>query len=137
MADNLTNAERSRLMARVRTKDTGPEMVVRRFLHVRGFRYRLHDRNLPGRPDLVFPGRKIAVFVHGCFWHRHPGCSLSYTPKTRVDFWKAKFAQNIERDRRVTEELQLMGFRVLVVWECMTRRADLSWLTGALETPDP
>jgi DNA mismatch endonuclease (patch repair protein) len=120
-------------MAGVRSKDTGPEMVVRRFLHRRGYRYRLHDKKLPGRPDLVFPSRKVVVFVHGCFWHRHTGCSLYYTPGTRVDFWSAKFAQKVERDRRITEELQRMGFRVLVVWECMTRRGELSWLPEALE----
>lgn len=112
-------------------------MVVRRYLHGLGYRYRLHDKKLPGRPDLVLPGKKVAVFVHGCYWHRHAGCPLAYTPKSRVGFWTNKFEQNVERDRRVSEELRDLGFRVIIVWECMTRSKDLSWLPTAIERADP
>jgi len=105
-------------MARVRQKDTHPELQVRRVLHGLGYRYRLHDRGLPGSPDIVFRSRKKVVFVHGCFWHRHEGCRRSTTPKTRADFWIGKFAANLARDRRQELELISMGWRSFVVWEC-------------------
>jgi len=112
---------RSQVMARVRSSDTGPERRVRAALWAEGLRYRLNDKKLPGRPDLVFPSRRIVVFVHGCFWHRHPGCPSTRTPRTRVDFWEAKFAENTARDARVEAELRALGRRVIVVWECETR----------------
>jgi DNA mismatch endonuclease (patch repair protein) len=107
-------------MAKVRGKDTRPELVVRRLAHALGFRFRLHRRDLPGSPDLVFPRLQKAVFVHGCFWHRHSGCSKASTPKTRVGFWKSKFAANVQRDARATVALEEMGWDVCVVWECET-----------------
>lgn len=113
-------SKRSALMARVRQKDTGPELVVRRCLHRLGFRFRLHRRDLPGTPDIVFPGRKKAIFVHGCFWHRHEGCKKATTPKTRVAFWTEKFEANKERDRRKLLQLDARGWDCLVVWECET-----------------
>lgn len=109
---------RSALMARIGPKNSKPEMVVRRLLHALGYRYRLHAKDLPGRPDVVFRSRKKAIFVHGCFWHRHPGCAKSTTPKTRAEFWNSKFTANIERDLRVQEELEVMGWKFLVIWEC-------------------
>ena len=124
------SAERRALMARVRQKDTEPEMIVRRLLYGLGYRYRLHRRNLPGTPDICFPGRKKAVFVHGCFWHRHPGCRRASTPKTRTSFWGEKFAQNVARDRRKLAELRRLGWETVVVWECQT--ADQSGIIGLL-----
>ena len=113
-------------MARVRGRDTKPEMVVRGTLHAMGLRFRLFRRDLPGRPDIVLPKYRLAIFVHGCFWHRHEGCSLSSTPKTRVDFWTEKFATNVARDARNAAELRALGFRVGVIWECETRRPDIA-----------
>lgn len=108
-------------MSRVRSKDTSPEMRVRRAAHALGLRFRLHRRDLPGKPDLVFPRHRAALFVHGCFWHRHPGCAKASMPKSRPDFWQAKFERNIERDRRVETELEALGWRVFVIWECETK----------------
>lgn len=120
MADVLTPEQRQLNMSRIRGKDTKPEMLIRRGLHAQGLRYRLHDRSLPGRPDLVLPKYHTAVFIHGCFWHAH-GCVLSKLPATRKDFWQAKLAANSLRDRRAIEELQADGWRVLVIWECALR----------------
>ena len=108
-------------MARVGAKDTKPEMIVRRMAHALGYRFRLHRKDLPGRPDLVFPSRRMVIFVHGCFWHRHPGCRLASMPKTRSSFWRAKFDANIHRDSIAIEMLRRAGWKVLVVWECETR----------------
>jgi DNA mismatch endonuclease (patch repair protein) len=121
MADHLSPEQRSLNMARIGSRDTAPEMTVRKLLHSRGFRYRLHDAKLPGKPDVVFPGRRKAVFVHGCYWHRHRGCRYAFTPVTRPDFWLRKFAANVERDARVIGELRCRGWQVLVVWSCETR----------------
>lgn len=119
--DKLEPAARSALMGRIRGTDTAPEMAVRRAAHRLGYRFRLHRRSLPGRPDLVFPARKAVIFVHGCFWHRHEGCAKASTPKTRTDFWSGKFARNVERDREAQDRLEEAGWRVLVVWECGIR----------------
>ena len=125
-------AERRALMARVRREHTEPELVVRRLLYRLGYRYRLHRRDLPGTPDVCFPGRKKAVFVHGCFWHRHPGCRRASTPKTRTAFWSEKFAQNVARDRRKLAELRRLGWYTLVVWECETENpAELAGMLSA------
>ena len=118
--DRLAANERSELMSRVRAKNTRPEIAVRRLLHALGFRFRLHRSDLPGHPDIVLPRRRKVVFVHGCFWHRHPRCRKASTPQTRCDFWALKFKQNIERDKRQKRELKRMGWGVLVVWECET-----------------
>ncbi len=111
---------RSRLMARVRSRDTSPELRVRRIFYRLGLRYRLHCKGLPGRPDLAFESRRLVVFVHGCFWHRHPGCKATRTPKSHLEFWKGKFDENVERDKRVKEKLLLEGWSVLTIWECET-----------------
>jgi DNA mismatch endonuclease (patch repair protein) len=108
-------------MARVRSRDTKPEMRVRGALHAAGLRYRLHDGRLPGSPDLVFPSRRLALFVHGCFWHRHVNCVATRLPKTRLEFWEPKLAANVLRDRRQVEELEAAGWTVLVIWECETK----------------
>lgn len=111
-------------MSRVRGKNTSPEMRVRRAAHALGLRFRLHRKDLPGKPDLVFPKHRLAIFVHGCFWHRHEGCSKASMPKTRLEFWQAKFDANVERDARVTRCLVEKEWRVAVIWECQTREPD-------------
>jgi DNA mismatch endonuclease (patch repair protein) len=108
-------------MRKVRGKDTTPEMKVRSALHRAGYRFRLHRRDLPGRPDIVLPGRRAVVFVHGCFWHRHPGCRAASSPSTRREFWQDKFERNVDRDRRNVEALAADGWSVHVVWECETK----------------
>jgi len=122
MADRLTKAERSALMARIRGTDTAPERLVRSALHRAGFRFRLHGAALPGRPDVVLPRHRVVVFVHGCFWHRH-GCRLATTPATRVRFWRQKFERNVARDARNARALRRLGWRVLTIWECRLRTA--------------
>ena len=107
-------------MGRVRGKDSKPEMAVRRMVHALGYRFRLHARYLPGTPDLAFPGKRKVIFVHGCFWHRHPKCIRTTTPKTRAAFWADKFKQNIARDAARERELKTLGWKVLVIWECET-----------------
>jgi DNA mismatch endonuclease (patch repair protein) len=111
-------------MARIRSSNTQPELAVRRLLHSMGFRFRLHRQNLPGRPDLVLPRHRLAIFVHGCFWHQHPRCKLASHPKTRQDYWNPKLAGNVERDRRNAAQLLASGWRVEVVWECDARIPD-------------
>lgn len=118
MADFLSPEQRSERMSRIRSKDTVPELALRRELHRQGLRYRLDNSHLPGKPDLVFPRHRAVVFVHGCFWHRHVGCKVASMPKSNTDFWKAKFERNMERDSRVAKALAAMGWRVFVAWEC-------------------
>jgi len=108
-------------MSGIGGKNTKPELLVRKALFAAGFRFRLHRKDLPGRPDVVLPGRRVVVFVHGCFWHAHQGCRYAKIPATRREFWEAKLAANVERDRRTREALLSAGWRVLVVWECATR----------------
>ncbi|HEV2517822.1 MAG TPA: very short patch repair endonuclease [Devosia sp.] len=122
MVDRLTPAARSALMGKVRGKNSGPELSVRRLLHRLGFRYRLHRRDLPGTPDIVFPSRRRAIFVHGCFWHRHEQCKKASLPKSNVPFWTEKFEVNVQRDRRNVAELRALGWAVLIVWQCETER---------------
>jgi DNA mismatch endonuclease, patch repair protein len=120
MVDVLTPEQRSFNMSRIRGRDTKPELTLRRGLHALGFRFLLHRRDLPGCPDLVFPGRRAAIFVHGCFWHGH-ACPMCRLPATRTAFWQAKICGNRERDRRAASALAVAGWRVLVVWECALR----------------
>ena len=123
MVDRLTPERRSWLMSRVKGKNTTPELRVRRAAHALGLRFRLHRSDLPGTPDLVFPKWHIAVFVHGCFWHRHKGCTKASTPKSRSDYWTKKFQQNTQRDRRNSRHLRRAGWSVLTIWECETKQA--------------
>lgn len=128
-------------MAGIKGKNTRPEMLVRRCLARAGLRYRLHRRDLPGSPDIVLPGAKAAIFVHGCFWHVHQGCRYAATPATRPEFWKAKLEGNMERDEGAVARLAMLGWRVLVIWECATRSTEdldlcahvLRWIKGDLD----
>jgi DNA mismatch endonuclease (patch repair protein) len=128
MTDIVDRATRSRMMSGIRGKDTSPEILVRKFLHRAGLRFRLHVRNLPGRPDIVLPRYRTIVLVNGCFWHRHEGCRYSYMPKSRIAFWKQKFLKNVERDERNQQSLREAGWRVYVVWECETMTNNLAQL---------
>ena len=123
--DIVDPARRSRMMASIRSKDTRPEMTVRRAAHALGYRFRIHRAGLPGRPDLVFPGRRMVIFVHGCYWHRHEGCPYATTPKSNVGFWLEKFERNVARDRKVMAELVELGWNPLVIWECETHDAEV------------
>ncbi|WP_040382308.1 DNA mismatch endonuclease Vsr [Dethiosulfovibrio peptidovorans] len=122
MTDTVSTKKRKVIMSRVRGKDTKPEMAVRRWLHAHGFRFRLHRRDLPGSPDIVLPKYRTVIFVNGCFWHRHRGCPRTTTPKTHKDFWEKKFQANISRDIANEDRLRCLGWRVLIVWECRTKR---------------
>jgi DNA mismatch endonuclease (patch repair protein) len=124
MTDRITKERRSALMASVRTKDTAPELVVRRAIFSRGFRFRLHRRDLPGVPDIVLPGKRVAIFVNGCFWHQHRGCVIAKAPSSNAAFWQEKFRKNRQRDHLATLALREEGWRVLTIWECATRNSD-------------
>jgi DNA mismatch endonuclease, patch repair protein len=135
--ENLTSDQipvspiRSRNMAAIKGRDTGPELTVRKILHRLGYRFRLHRRDLPGTPDIVLPKYQTVIFVHGCFWHRHPGCRFTTYPKTRREFWDKKFSQNLARDKRTEIELTNATWHVLVIWECQTK--DTSSLEARLK----
>ena len=118
MIDRISEERRSWNMSRIRSKNTSPELRLRSLLHGAGFRFRLHDPKLPGRPDIVLKKYRTVIFVHGCFWHRHPGCSNATTPGTRTEFWQAKFEGTVERDKRKAEELRALSWRVIIIWEC-------------------
>jgi DNA mismatch endonuclease (patch repair protein) len=118
--DVVSPAHRSMMMRRIRGKGTKPELVVRKAAHKLGYRFRLHKTELPGTPDLVFSSRNVAVFVHGCFWHRHQDCRYCYNPKSNIEFWKEKFKNNVARDERAKRELERLGWRVAIIWECET-----------------
>lgn len=119
--DRLSKQQRSWNMSRIKGQNTLPELLVRSLLHRAGLRFRLHRHDLPGKPDIVMPRHRIVVFVHGCFWHRHPGCRLATTPKSRPEFWQLKFRENVRRDRRAIAKLSTLGWRVIIIWECETR----------------
>jgi DNA mismatch endonuclease (patch repair protein) len=118
MVDTITSERRSWNMSRIRARDTGPELRLRSLLHRAGFRFRLHAKKLPGRPDIVLPKYRTAIFVHGCFWHRHSGCRNATTPSTRAEFWQDKFDSNVRRDARNRADLEAVGWTVMTVWEC-------------------
>ena len=124
MVDTRTKEQRRRIMQAVRNKDTRPEWTIRRLLYDLGYRYRLHRRDLPGKPDLVFPGRKKAVFVHGCFWHAH-GCRYGHPPKSRLDYWLPKLEQNKKRDAVKRAQLEALNWQVLTVWQCEIKNLDV------------
>ena len=123
MADTVTSERRSEIMSGIRSKGMKPEMTVRRLLHAMGYRFRLHRRDLPGKPDLVFPGRRKVIFVHGCFWHQHgdPGCKIARRPKSNLEYWLPKLDRNASRDAEHQASLRDRGWDVLVIWECEVR----------------
>jgi DNA mismatch endonuclease, patch repair protein len=141
LTDIVDSKTRSRMMAGIGGKDTKPELVLRRALHARGFRYRLHEKRLPGRPDMVLTKFRAVIFVHGCFWHRHEGCRYTTTPATRAEFWEKKFLNNVKRDMRNQAALIEMGWRVSVVWECAlkneTKARVLASVANWLNTDTP
>ncbi|MGH2506017.1 MAG: very short patch repair endonuclease [Ktedonobacteraceae bacterium] len=118
MTDIVDKETRSRMMSGIRGKDTKPEVAVRSYLHKKGFRFRLHRKDLPGKPDIILPKYKIVIFVHGCFWHRHKNCEYAYMPKSNLLFWNKKFSENVARDKRSIKALKHAGWDVLVLWEC-------------------
>jgi DNA mismatch endonuclease (patch repair protein) len=124
MIDHVSKSKRTEIMRAVASKDTKPERIVRSAAHRLGLRFRLHKKELPGKPDLVFPKWKIAAFVHGCFWHRHSRCKKTTTPKTNTAFWKEKFRKNVVRDKKNIEELERLGWRVIVIWQCQLKDID-------------
>jgi DNA mismatch endonuclease, patch repair protein len=126
-------------MAAVSNKDTRPEILVRRALHRLGYRFRLHRGDLPGTPDIVLPKYKLCIFVHGCFWHRHPGCKRASMPSTNVEFWERKFEKNVNRDAATADRLTKMGWRVKVIWTCQTSRSEdlMKALNGCLSGTKP
>ncbi len=136
--DTLTKAERSERMARIRSKNTGPEIRVRQLVHSLGYRFRLHRNDLPGRPDLVFPSRRMVIFVHGCFWHAHGRCKTANQPKTHRAYWSDKFTRNKARDRANRQKLRRQGWAVLILWECQTKSCDKmrGRIVGFLGYPD-
>jgi len=130
--DIVTPEKRSEMMSRIRGQNTKPELLVRSLLHQSGYRFRLHRSDLPGKPDIVLPKYNLVIFVNGCFWHRHPDCSKAYTPKSRVEYWKARFEENVERDRRNIIQLQNLGWIVITIWECET--GDINELRSLLRS---
>jgi DNA mismatch endonuclease (patch repair protein) len=126
MTDVVDAKTRSRMMSGIRGKNTKPELIVRKYLHAAGFRFRLHAKDLPGRPDIVLPRHRTVVFVHGCFWHQHKGCSLAATPKSNNAYWKTKLDGNVGRDELIMLRLKEMGWNVLTVWECQIRKHDFT-----------
>ena len=134
LMDIVSTEVRSRMMASIRNSNTAPEMKIRKLLHSHGFRYRLHSRDLAGRPDIVLPRYRLCIFIHGCFWHRHPGCKFSTHPRSREDFWRSKFEQNVKRDSRNRNILLEQGWRVFELWECGIRKpeSELSWLLDSV-----
>ena len=129
--DRVSRDRRSMNMSQIRGRDTKPERVVRSLLHCHGYRFRIHRKDLPGTPDIVFPGRRKVILVHGCFWHRHPGCRFAYNPKSNEAFWQQKFCANVDRDTVAQAQLEARGWKVLVVWECETK--DTEKLTEILK----
>lgn len=125
MPDNHDPSTRSYNMSRIRAKDTKPELLVRRYLHAHGFRYKLHDKSLPGKPDMVLPKYNAVVFVHGCFWHGHEGCKYYVVPKTRTEWWLAKLATNIRNDEKAVAVLKEKGWNIISIWECELKSAKI------------
>jgi DNA mismatch endonuclease (patch repair protein) len=124
MADHLTKKKRSWNMSRIKSKNTKPELIVRSLLHGMGYRFRLHRKDLPGKPDIVLPKYKVVIFVHGCFWHRHKGCRKCTTPSSNQEYWKSKFERNVANDKCHKVQLRGKGWKVFVIWECETNNLD-------------
>ena len=136
MVDDRSPAMRSQNMSRIRSRDTSPELRVRSLIHRAGYRYRLHVKEMPGKPDIVMPRYRTAILINGCFWHRHSNCKYATTPKTNTDYWQRKFERNVSQDRTTHEELARNGWKTLVIWECQTRdKESLATLIGEILPP--
>lgn len=122
MVDRIPKQRRSWNMSRIKGKDTKPELAVRSALHCAGYRFRVNRKDLPGKPDIVLPKFRTVIFVHGCFWHRHKGCKMSYSPKSNVEFWQEKFSATVARDKKAISALEISGWRVIVAWECEIKK---------------
>jgi DNA mismatch endonuclease (patch repair protein) len=133
MVDTLSREKRSWNMSRIKGKDTKPELMLRSMLHRAGFRFRIHDSRLPGKPDVVLPRYDTVIFVNGCFWHRHEGCKFSYTPKSRQDFWQKKFIDTVLRDQEKEKQLIQQGWSVITIWECELKKGPVSILNKLIE----
>jgi len=134
VADKLSSKRRSWNMSRIRSHDTEPEILVRKSLHKAGFRYRLHRKDLPGKPDIVLPRYRVAIFVHGCFWHQHMGCVDCSDPKTNSGYWRPKLTANVNRDRKHQRALRRLGWRSIVIWECAARKASGARIVAQLKS---
>ncbi|MDD4011956.1 MAG: DNA mismatch endonuclease Vsr [Sphaerochaetaceae bacterium] len=132
--DTFEKAVRSRIMSHIRGKDTKPEMLVRRYLFSRGFRYRVNDKRYPGHPDIVLPRYRTVIFVNGCFWHSHEGCKLASRPSSNTDYWDAKLKRNKENDAKAARSLEDLGFNVIVIWECQLSKSSFQQAMDDLET---
>lgn len=124
MADNLSSSMRSKIMSSIKSKNTKPEVAVRALLHRLGFRFRLHSKLFPGKPDIILPKYKTVIFVHGCFWHRHKKCKIATVPSSNVDFWNEKFSRNVARDKKNLRAIRREGWKALTVWECELKNTD-------------
>lgn len=139
MSDKLTPEKRSWNMSRIKGKDTKIEVEVRKYLFSKGYRFRKNDKRYPGKPDIVLPKYHVAIFVHGCFWHRHEGCKDATTPKTRTEFWLEKFDKNVKNDRIKQEKLRELGWKVIVIWECEIKKdltKTMEWLEQEIKYHD-
>lgn len=132
MTDVVDRATRSRMMSGIRGRDTKPEVIVRKYLHSQGLRYRITPKDLLGKPDIVLPKYRTVVFIHGCFWHRHPGCRFATIPSSNIKFWKTKFIANVKRDALVQKELRAAGWHVHTIWACQVTPRKLAWLARKL-----
>ena len=132
MVDVVDKETRSRMMSGIRGRDTKPEIIVRKYLHAAGFRFRLSPKDVFGKPDIVLPKYRTAIFVHGCFWHRHTGCKIATTPKSNIEFWLEKFDKNVARDKLVQARLRKEGWKVIVVWACQINEKELASVCGRI-----
>ncbi|CAH14375.1 TPA: DNA mismatch endonuclease Vsr [Legionella pneumophila] len=133
MTDKITPEHRSRNMAAIKNKNTRPELEVRSYLFKNGFRYRLHRKDLPGKPDLTLTKYKTVIFINGCFWHRHTGCKLAYTPKSNFEFWEQKFRKNVANDLKKLKQLKMLGWKVIIVWECEIKDKNYHWIDNEIK----
>lgn len=132
MTDIFSKQKRSIIMSKISGKNTKPEIIVRKALFAKGFRYRINDKNLPGKPDIVLPKYKTVIFVHGCFWHSHPDCKDAHLPKSNIDFWEKKISSNVERDKRDISQLTDLGWKIIIVWECEIKKKEMDVLVNRI-----
>lgn len=132
MTDIFSKNKRSKIMSKISSKNTKPEIILRKALFEKGYRYRINYKKLPGSPDIVLPKYKTVIFVHGCFWHAHPNCKDAHLPKTNIEFWRNKINSNIERDKRTTQQLMSLGWNIIIVWECEIKKKNMASLISGI-----